>query len=107
MWQKAEQPKANGDIPDQLGVGEFERRSESGELLVYFKGSNVTKGASWVVLGKFAHPRDDGKQFYVSDRIGKNWSDKPNVTYHEDLLMAVSWIVELKDQWDKSRMQGE
>lgn len=92
--------KAHADIPDALGLGVFEQRNGVGELMVYFKGNPYTK-AAWVVLGKFSQPRD-GKQYYVSDRTDGNWAGEGfTVTHHEDLLMAVSYIMDLKEKFLK------
>jgi hypothetical protein len=79
----------------------FEIRAGDGELLIYLQGNNVTPGSVWVVLGKFARPRDDERYFYVSDRTCGPWTAEGKVTYHEDLLMAVSRIMEIKLQWEE------
>ncbi|QIG66883.1 hypothetical protein EVB41_053 [Rhizobium phage RHph_TM3_14A] len=100
QWWDVEAQKANEDIPDGLGIGVSEWRATNGDMFVFFKGDKPIRSSAWVVLGKFAKPRDDGKQFYVSDRTHGNWAAAPNVTYHEDLLMAVSWIMELKTQFE-------
>jgi hypothetical protein len=96
-----ERPKAHEDIPEGLGIGVFERRNEQGELQVYLKGNNTTSFSEWVTLGKYAKPRDDGRQFYVADRTKTTWAAPPITTYHEDLLMAVSRIMEIKLQWEE------
>lgn len=96
-----ERAKAHDEIPDGLGIGVFERRNDSGELQVYFRGNNTQSFSEWVTLGKYAKPRNDGRQFYVADRTKTTWAAPPITTYHEDLLMAVSRIMELKLQWEE------
>lgn len=97
-----ETQKAHEEIPDGLGIGVFERRAETGELQVYLRGNHMTPGSAWITLGKYAEPRDDGRQFYVADRTISTWAQPTITTYHEDLLMAVSRIMEIKLQWDES-----
>lgn len=106
-WGKDEAPKDNGAIPDGLGIGVHEHRTGDGQLLVYFRGNNYTRASNpaWVVLGKFVDPVQDNKYYYVSNRLHGSWAADIKVTYHEDLLMAVSWIVELKQKWDEANAQ--
>jgi len=102
-WNQVEKPKANGDIPDSLGIGVHEYRNGDGELMIFFLGTRLTVKSYYVVFGKYREPREDGRQFYVADRSleFKNWAQRAVVTYHEDLLMAVSRIMEIKNQWDE------
>lgn len=103
-WGSEELPKAHDEIPDGLGIGVHELRTGDGELMIYFRGNHLTPRSAWVVLGRYAEPVDGNKLYYVSDRTHPTKASvagKPAVTYHEDLLMAMSWIMSLKHKWDE------
>lgn len=90
-WWDPEDPKAHDEIPDGLGIGVQEHRDGDGQLVITLGGNDR------LVLGKYARPRWDGRQFYVANRIGLQWFDNPITTYHEELLMAVSQIVDIAE----------
>jgi hypothetical protein len=91
--------KAHDEIPDGIGIGVREERNTNGELVIYLKGSRTTKDAAWIVLGKYAEPRDDGKIYYVADRTETHWADVAVTTYHEHLLMAVARVYEFQTRY--------
>jgi len=96
---KPEKPKAHDEIPEGLGIGIFEERNPSGELVIFLKGSRLESGSAWVVLGQYANPDKDGNVFYVADRTSTHWSDVAVTTKHEHLLLAVARIHQIKDQY--------
>ena len=94
-----EKRKAHEEIPDGLGIGTFECRDGSGQLLVYLRGNNTTPNPAYIVLGKYKKVRD-GRQFYVCEKT-KGAFGRQTTTHHEDLLMAVSQIMDIANQWSK------
>lgn len=93
-----EAPKLNNEVPF-LGISNDEERDSAGQLIIYLEGSRGRKG--WVVLGKYANPRDDGNQFYVCDKRHSYYANGLT-TYHEDLLMAVAKITQLKEEFENA-----
>ncbi len=80
-----------------LGISDNETRDSYGQLLIRLKSPTGMKG--WVVLGKYAEPRADGNQFYVCDKR-HSFLSSHKTTYHEDLLMAVVKITQLKEEFE-------
>lgn len=107
--EKPEKEKANEDIPDGLGFGGFEMRDGSGQLSIFFEGTNVTPYSFRVVLGKYKVPQKDGMEYYVWHKPRDNWhtfSAVSETKKFEHLLMAISFIAELKEQFTEARTKG-
>lgn len=90
-----EAPKLNEEVPF-LGISPDETRDSQGQLIIRLITS---KGKGWIVLGKYAEPRADGNQFYVCDKRHA-FVTGGKTTYHEDLLMAVAKITQLKEEFE-------
>ena len=80
-----------------LGISNDETRDSLGQLIIHLQSPTGQKG--WVVLGKYAEPRSDGNQFYVADKR-HGYLRTHSTTYHEDLLMAVAKITQLKEEFE-------
>jgi hypothetical protein len=91
-----EAKKLNEEVPF-LGISPDEERDSAGQLIIYLESNHGRKG--WVVLGKYAEPRQDGNQFYVCDKRHSFYANGLT-TYHEDLLMAVAKITQLKEEFE-------
>lgn len=107
-WWPPEEPKAHEELPDNLGIGVHEERDEEGQLVIYFEGNRLTTYSFRLVLGKYRSPQSDGSVFYVWHKAQKFWK-----TFHaydtakfDHLIMAISFIVELKAEFDKARAKG-
>jgi len=105
VFHPPEKPKAHDEIPDSLGIGVLEERTAAGELMIFLKGSRTTAKSSWIILGKYAEPQDNGKQYYVADRTETHWADIPVTTYHEHLLTAVARIYEIYETFHSNDHQ--
>lgn len=100
--------KDHDALPDNLGIGVHEERDEQGQLVIYLEGNRLTLYSFRMVLGKYEHSTPDGSLFYVWHKPKEFWS-----TFHaydtkkfEDLIMAVSFIVQLKADFIVARAKG-
>ena len=96
LYPVKETLKLNEEVPF-LGISNDETRDSTGQLLIRLISPTGQKG--WVVVGKYAEPRADGNQFYVADKR-HGYLRTHSTTYHEDLLMAVTRVVQLKEEFE-------
>lgn len=95
-----EKPKDNYAVPF-LGISENETRDMHGQLVIRL--ASYGREPCWIVIGKYAEPRPDGNQFYVSVR--KFGYLHPGVTtYHEELLMAVTRAIQAKEEFENDHV---
>jgi hypothetical protein len=84
----------------------FEMRDDSGQLSIFFEGTNTTHYSFRVVLGKYKFPQKDGMEYYVWHKpraLWRTFSAVSETKKFEHLLMAISFIVELKEQFQEAR----
>ena len=92
-----EAAKQNDEVPF-LGISDHEVRDSMGHLVNHLNNGNGRRW--WIIVGKYAEPRADGNQFYVTHR-SRAYLAGGDTTYHEDLLMAVAHVTKLKEEFEK------
>lgn len=93
-----EAKKLNNEVPF-LGIAEDETRDSTGQLIIRLNRGNKKL---WIVIGKYAEPRGND-QFYVTYKA-HSFNASGLTTYHEELLMAVTRAVQLKEEFENANI---
>lgn len=100
-WEEFKEAKKSHHLVPDFEIGERQERDADGQLTIYLKRGLIP--TPYVVVGKYAEPRDDGTEWYVAD-----WTQpgvNPTTSYHDNIIMALARIHELIEANDRVHNQ--